>query len=68
MCIRDSFEAVFHGSPLCPDYPLIVLVTLDDDLVPDSDGDGIPDNEDNCPQVPNPQQVDTDGDGLGRCV
>jgi hypothetical protein len=31
----------------------------------DSDGDGIPDNEDNCPDDPNPDQTDTDGDGAG---
>ncbi|MBS0171756.1 MAG: thrombospondin type 3 repeat-containing protein [Nitrospira sp.] len=31
----------------------------------DSDGDGIPDNIDNCPLTPNPDQADTDGDGVG---
>ncbi len=31
----------------------------------DSDGDGVPDNVDNCPTVPNPDQADTDGDGIG---
>ena len=33
--------------------------------VPDSDGDGVFDGEDNCPLAPNPDQTDTDGDGLG---
>jgi len=32
---------------------------------PDSDGDGEPDGLDNCPAVPNAQQADIDGDGLG---
>lgn len=32
----------------------------------DSDGDGVPDSVDNCPNVHNPMQVDTDGDGLGN--
>ena len=32
----------------------------------DSDGDGIPDTEDNCPELANPDQVDTDSDGLGN--
>jgi hypothetical protein len=31
----------------------------------DLDGDGIPDAEDNCPSVPNPDQADTDKDGPG---
>jgi hypothetical protein len=31
----------------------------------DTDGDGIPDDEDNCPTVPNPGQEDSDGDGIG---
>ena len=35
------------------------------DLLLDSDGDGIPDSEDNCPTVWNPDQVDSDGDGIG---
>ena len=31
----------------------------------DTDGDGIPDNVDNCPQTPNPDQADQDGNGVG---
>lgn len=31
----------------------------------DTDGDGAPDAYDNCPQVPNTDQDDTDGDGQG---
>ena len=33
-----------------------------------SDGDGIIDNQDNCPSAPNALQADSDGDGDGdRC-
>jgi hypothetical protein len=32
---------------------------------PDADADGVPDDSDNCPIVPNPTQEDSDGDGLG---
>jgi hypothetical protein len=31
----------------------------------DLDGDGVVDDVDNCPEVPNPDQTDTDKDGLG---
>ncbi|MCA9546863.1 MAG: thrombospondin type 3 repeat-containing protein, partial [Myxococcales bacterium] len=42
----------------------------DGDLVadcvdPDYDGDGVDDDQDNCPNDSNPAQVDTDGDGRG---
>ena len=33
--------------------------------IADDDGDGVPDGNDNCVNVPNPDQVDGDGDGLG---
>ncbi len=34
----------------------------------DRDGDGTPDNTDNCTLIPNPKQRDSDGDGFGnRC-
>jgi len=31
----------------------------------DSDGDGIPESEDNCPDICNTQQLDADGDNIG---
>ena len=31
----------------------------------DSDSDGVPDEQDNCPNTSNPTQTDADGDGLG---
>lgn len=32
---------------------------------PDTDDDGVPDSSDNCPYTPNPDQADSDGDGVG---
>jgi len=36
-----------------------------DDTVPDVDGDGIPDADDNCPDRANPDQTDDNGDSVG---
>ena len=35
------------------------------DPILDKDGDGVADDADNCPLVPNPDQADRDGDGIG---
>lgn len=35
------------------------------DFEADTDGDGIPDGADNCPNTPNPTQADLDNDGQG---
>jgi hypothetical protein len=43
--------------------PGAVTITCSDDG--DFDEDGIPDEEDNCPDHYNPDQQDTDGDGVG---
>ena len=32
----------------------------------DQDGDGIPNDQDNCVNAPNPDQIDNDGDGYGE--
>jgi uncharacterized protein (TIGR03790 family) len=32
----------------------------------DLDGDGVPDAQDNCVEIPNPDQRDSDGDGIGN--
>ena len=37
-----------------------------EDLQPDTDEDGIPDDADNCTLVPNPDQRDSNGDGFGN--
>lgn len=42
----------------------ITLVGLNP-VPPDTDGDGVPDPTDNCPQSSNPEQADLDADGRG---
>jgi hypothetical protein len=44
---------------------LAVLELLASPDKPDRDGDGISDDGDNCPDVPNPSQADVEGDGIG---
>lgn len=46
-------------------YSAEKVCTTQNAQVQDSDQDGIPDTADNCPWVPNPDQADLDGDGVG---
>ena len=46
-------------------YALLVLQRSTGGGCVDSDGDGVCDDVDNCPTVPNPDQKDTDKDGIG---
>jgi len=47
------------------DEEAAMCVPIDDPEVPDEDGDGVPDDEDNCPNVSNADQEDLDRDGEG---
>ena len=42
-----------------------VTKQVDAGTLPDGDGDGEPDESDNCPTVPNPDQTDSNADGMG---
>ena len=54
----DNEQAPFTGTT---QKTILVTVIRDED----SDNDGIPDNRDNCPFVPNRNQADEDQDGVG---
>ena len=47
------------------DPKISAIEIISQELTPDTDGDGVPDDIDNCPMVFNPGQEDTDGDGAG---
>jgi Tol biopolymer transport system component len=55
------------GSSDCPPESACVAdtVTFVDSPRRDRDGDGVPDLQDNCPDVANPEQTDGDQDGVG---
>ena len=60
------FLTVLFYSSLC----ITLFQSCDDEpadpiIVVDSDNDGIPDSQDNCPSISNPDQSDIDNDGLG---
>jgi len=52
------------GNPNFPSNTLVVEYEPECDD-PDSDGDGVCDSDDNCPNDPNPDQADEDNDGIG---
>lgn len=46
-------------------FNYVWAINLDPTVIVDTDGDGVPDNIDNCPTVFNPAQTDSDLDGIG---
>ncbi|WP_436515690.1 thrombospondin type 3 repeat-containing protein [Ekhidna sp. To15] len=44
---------------------IFISCSSEEDPLPDTDNDGIVDEEDNCPLVKNKDQKDSDGDGIG---
>ena len=57
----DVPVGVIPGGTIDYDNVLLRAATA----VDDGDDDGVPDDEDNCPDVANPDQADADGDGIG---
>jgi hypothetical protein len=51
--------------PVVPDHEGLLSLMLSSTPLPDEDGDGVPDNIDNCPTVANPDQLSSFGDTLG---
>lgn len=64
-----AFPNLLMEPNISPDLPHAVDLTLpalrDMGWFPDLDDDGVPDSVDNCPNVPNPDQADTNHSGVG---
>jgi hypothetical protein len=56
--VQLNIEAFTAGASCLADLPC-------EDAAGDSDGDGVANGDDNCPDVANPDQADADGDGTG---
>jgi hypothetical protein len=64
MLIASLFSALIEPVSAAPDAP--EETAAKEQLQPlDGDGDGVADDTDNCPSVPNPDQTDSDGNGVG---
>lgn len=66
VCVPICGDGIVVGPEECDDGNLVsgdgcsATCTLED-----RDGDGVPDLYDNCPDVPNPDQADSNGNGIG---
>ena len=59
----NSYNTIIDLGSEGAGYPVTGLMWIDS--CDDTDGDGVCDDEDNCPSTPNPDQADTDNDGIG---
>ncbi|MCB0336932.1 MAG: thrombospondin type 3 repeat-containing protein, partial [Bdellovibrionales bacterium] len=63
--IGDACEQAFSTPAPTPTPTPTPSVEPASPQISDSDGDGIADSDDNCPNIPNSDQSDHDGNGLG---
>ncbi len=69
MLVSGTVRNFSVAAPCAINPPAFALAGVDFALTcgaADSDGDGVPDDTDNCLSVPNPDQVDQDLDGFGN--
>lgn len=63
---QDGISVVEGPDSDSGDPPFATLALTQKECEQDTDGDGIFDDEDVCPEVPDPDQVDQDLDGMGN--
>ena len=61
----NGYLSPTHGQWIDDNFTKFAVIIDGDILLPDQDGDGIPDSEDNCPKAANAEQADVDFDGIG---
>jgi hypothetical protein len=62
-CSKDCLLSCGNG--ICEDSEGETISSCPSDCITDLDNDSITDQEDNCPTIPNGDQNDADGDGIG---
>jgi hypothetical protein len=62
---EGSYTFFFRAESVPSGLSLSDHVDVEVAVLPDADGDGVPDSVDNCPVTPNPDQADSDADGVG---
>jgi len=62
---NGDYGQVGNGQHAPPPVQVVYPFQVIPPVFTDTDGDGVPDSSDNCPSVPNPDQADANGNGIG---
>ncbi len=65
VCATDPFCCDINWDATCDQEAGVLCGCCTGICGDDDDNDGIPNTPDNCPATPNPDQSDSDGDGVG---